>query len=277
MSAPVLALGTAWAFGVRVLGALRESPTLRVVGWHRIDDRESGLSTPLPDFESHLAILEQWGARIVRLEEGVAGLRDGTLPERAVALTFDDGYLSVLETAWPRLAARGWAATLFVSSAYIGRAKRFPWDEPDLGSRLAGESDLRSAVAAGLTLGSHTVSHRWLPSLSDRECRHELADARHALEHLVGERIISLAYPAGGWTSRVIALAEEAGYEIGVTTDRGFNRDGRKPLSLRRGVAPRDAGAFALALDGGLNYLRPIDRVRSRLRQPLQDMPAPWG
>ena len=56
-------------------GALRESLTLRVIGWHRIDDRASGLSTPLANFESHLAILEQWGACIVRLEEGVAGLR----------------------------------------------------------------------------------------------------------------------------------------------------------------------------------------------------------
>ena len=107
MRAGVRLLGSvAWPV---VAGARRVSGArgLTLVGWHRVDGRSDGLSTGVDDFQRHLDTLDAWGAQVLPLDEAVAALAAGTLPERAVALTFDDGYASVVETAWPLLRARG--------------------------------------------------------------------------------------------------------------------------------------------------------------------------
>ena len=55
-------------------------------------------------------------AQVLGLEEAVARLADGTLPARAVVLTFDDGYLDFLTTVWPALKAEGFPATVYLTT-----------------------------------------------------------------------------------------------------------------------------------------------------------------
>ena len=97
MRGGVRMLGTAArpiAAGVRRLSA---TPGLTVIGWHRVDGQQSdGLSTGVDDFRRHLDTLDDWGAHVLPLDEAVLALEAGTLPDRAVALTFDDGYASVV-------------------------------------------------------------------------------------------------------------------------------------------------------------------------------------
>ena len=53
----------------------------------------------------------------VPLQELVDALRAGQpLPDRTAAITFDDGYISIYDTAWPLLRARGWPFTVFVNT-----------------------------------------------------------------------------------------------------------------------------------------------------------------
>lgn len=252
---------------VRVLRRWRTTPALTVIGWHRVDAVGTGLSTPVHDFEAHLDVLEHWGAHVLALEEAAELLAVGALPPRAVALTFDDGYASVVETAWPLLRKRGMPASLFVVSDYLDGARTFAWDGDGTGheeSRLATSDELVLAHRDGLHLGSHTMTHPWLPGLDDAAVERELGQSREVISDLVGETVTTLAYPTGGWNRRIREAAGRAGYRIGITVTRGTNHRGSHPLSLRRAFVPHDPADLELLLNGAYTFLRPVDAVRGR-------------
>lgn len=267
MRPEVRAVGTALRPLAAAAGRLRRTPGLTLVGWHRVDDSGDDLSTPVDAFRQHLDELARWGAVVLPLEEAAARLYAGTLPDRAVALTFDDGYASVVETAWPILRERGLPATLFVVSGFLAGARRFAWDRHQRdhdGLRLSTAAEVAAAAEDGLDVGSHTVSHPWLPQLGPAELRRELAGSRDALEDLLGRAITSVAYPTGGWDPAVRRAAGDAGYRIGITVDRGLNTARRHPLSLRRAFVPHDPRDLRVLLDGGYTVLRPLDSWRRR-------------
>lgn len=243
------------------------SSWLTLIGWHRIGDAGDGLTTTLDGFRRHLDVLDDWGARVLPLDEAVARLRAGTLPPRAVVLTFDDGYASVVEQAWPILRGRRWPATMFMVSGYLDPGLRLPWDEgcPDAELvRLMSRGQLEEAAVSGLDIGSHTVNHPWLPTRDAGELRRELTDSRAQLEDLLHRRIDSVAYPAGGWTSTVRDAADRAGYTTGITVDRGINTADVDGLTLRRAFAPEAPEDLRLILDGAYSWLRPLDDWRGR-------------
>jgi peptidoglycan/xylan/chitin deacetylase (PgdA/CDA1 family) len=268
MRSAVRTLGTVARPVATAVRRLAATPGLTIIGWHRVDGaRSDGLSTGVDDYRRHLDLLDDWGATVLPLDAAVTALEAGTLPDRAVVLTFDDGYASVIETAWPVLRERGWPATLFAVSGYLTSGERFAWDrdEPhDDRHRLSSPAELRAAADQGLDIGSHTVTHPWLPRLDRDEAKRELVDSRQALEDLLGRTVSSLAYPTGGWNPEVRAIAAEAGYRIGITVDRGLNTTRVPHLSLRRSFVPHDPVDLRLVLDGGYSMLRPLDTWRSR-------------
>ena len=266
------ALGRIAVPGADIVARTRRAPSFRVLGWHRIDTGHGaggdGLSTPIADFERQLDVLASGGAQVLGLGDAVARAAAGTLPERAVVLTFDDGYASVVEEAWPRLRERGMPATFFVTSGYIGSSQRFPWDRdprvPGDLVRLVSGADVRAAAAEGLDIGSHTVTHPWLPTLSAPELERELTESRDRLEDLLGMPVTSLAYPTGGWSPAVRDVAERAGYEVAITVDRGVNQHGRDPLTLRREFAFDRPEDFAGQVRGAFDWMRPVEHWRRR-------------
>jgi peptidoglycan/xylan/chitin deacetylase (PgdA/CDA1 family) len=249
--------------GDRILPGKR----LLVLGWHRVDAHGGGVSTRRDVFERQLEVLEEWNASVLPLATATAMLDTGELPERAVCLTFDDGYASTVDTAWPLLRKRNFAASMYVVTDYLNGDRYFQWDaegHTDPRARLVDRATVRDVWSDGLTIGSHTASHPWLPHLSDAQIDDELRRSRDVLEDLLSTRIDSLAYPKGGWCTRVWHSAVRAGYTLGVTTDRGRNTRRRERLLLRRSLVPDSVEDFRLMLDGAYDWLRPVDRWRIR-------------
>ncbi len=95
--------------------------SVRVLMFHAIEDAENdfirGLSinTTPEKFAAHLDFLEKH-YRIV----SISAFNSGTLPDRAVVITFDDGLRSVYEHAFPMLRARGLSASCYLSTDVIG-------------------------------------------------------------------------------------------------------------------------------------------------------------
>lgn len=241
---------------------------LIVLGWHRIGDSDDGLTTTLPDFVSQLDMIADWGAQVLPLDEAQSLLARDELPDRALVLTFDDGYASVLEQAWPELRDRGLPATLFAVSGYLRPGMRFPWDHAHrAGSdliRLATAEELTRAADEGLNVGSHTVTHRWLPRLTQREVTDEVTRSRVELEDLLGRSVTSFAYPMGGWSPEIRDQVAQAGYQTAITVDRGCNRPAHNPHELRRSFAFDRAPDVRRQLDGAFTWARPLERWRAR-------------
>jgi peptidoglycan/xylan/chitin deacetylase (PgdA/CDA1 family) len=109
---------------------------LNVLTYHRVDEPEDapelypGLNGATPDeFEEHMRFLAS-SCRTLSLSELLAVRRgEAPLPSHAVLVTFDDGYRSVAEHAWPIMQRQGVPLTLFVPTAYPGRpGNAFWWD-----------------------------------------------------------------------------------------------------------------------------------------------------
>lgn len=99
--------------------------------YHRVARLSSDpqlLSVTPEHFVEHLDIMRQI-ATPLRLGQFVQALNDGSLPRRAVVVTFDDGYADNLHNAKPLLAHHGIPATVFVTAGYVGKEREFWWDE----------------------------------------------------------------------------------------------------------------------------------------------------
>jgi len=116
------------------------------------------------------------------------------------ALSFDDAHLDNYTTVYPLLKSLQLPATFFVPSGLQGRINGMT------------RSMVREVAESGITIGSHSITHRPLTTLSRREVETELRDSKAALEDLTGRECRELAYPYGLYDQTTMAIAESAGY-----------------------------------------------------------------
>jgi peptidoglycan/xylan/chitin deacetylase (PgdA/CDA1 family) len=167
--------------------------------------------------------------------------RGAPLPRRPVVITFDDGYRDVLWKAAPVLKRLHMHATAFVITDRIsaGDVSFLTWPL------------LKVLERQGVEIGSHTVSHLDLTTLSGAQLQHELVDSRATLEQRLGHPVRWFAYPAGRFDARVVAAARAAGYELAMTTQPGSLQDPAQPLELHRYEILDDASVATVAADVG--------------------------
>jgi peptidoglycan/xylan/chitin deacetylase (PgdA/CDA1 family) len=96
-------------------------------------------------------------------------------------------------------------------------------DVPDGESSVLGWNHLRALARDGVTLAPHSRTHPILSRLPIDRARDELVGSFEDLAREVGPPPRVLAYPAGGYSSEVVALVQESGFEIAFTTERGRN------------------------------------------------------
>jgi peptidoglycan/xylan/chitin deacetylase (PgdA/CDA1 family) len=143
---------------------------------------------------------------------------DGAIEQgnsRRVAITFDDGYISVMENASPALKQRGIPFTVFVPTGSWGQ--RPEWvrslNHPFWNERVVSKEELRAWAAEPLlTIGSHTVHHRNLLKATPEEASRELIDSKMELETVLGKPVNLFSFPHGAHNSRVVTQALDAGY-----------------------------------------------------------------
>jgi peptidoglycan/xylan/chitin deacetylase (PgdA/CDA1 family) len=221
-----------------------------VLCYHALSERfPAQLSTTPERFSRQLRSLARRGYRGITFYELVRGT-----PGRTVAVTFDDGYRSVLDLGLPILRELGWPATIFVPTDLVGGDAPMNWPGIDhwLGGKYESEllplswEQLDTLAGHGWEIGSHTSSHPHLTSLADAALSHELEASKQACERRLGRACQSLAYPYGDVDERVVAAAAKAGYETAAALPGRFGQ--RSPLRWPRvGIYHKDTQArFAL-------------------------------
>ena len=223
-----------------------------ILGYHRVADDPRGSPDPMihPDrFREQMSELRR-DFRPTPLS-GIAEASRGRAREGLpVAVTFDDGYLDVLENALPVAEELGIPVTIFVVTGALGQSHG--WDRSENANRsgkgdpgepappVVGSEHLRGLAHEPLVeVGSHTVSHRALPELPPAEATRELLGSRRTLEDLLGRPVTRFSDPHGLVTRGLPALVEEAGYARACASGGGLVSAGSDPFLLPR-VWPGD-------------------------------------
>jgi peptidoglycan/xylan/chitin deacetylase (PgdA/CDA1 family) len=196
-----------------------------------------------------MTALARAGWRTLTLEE-FAVPRTTHDARRTFLLTFDDGYASLDQHAYPLLADLGFTATTFLITDYIGKTNT--WDVQYTWNRLQhlGWAQIEQWRARGFDFASHGATHRRLTWLDDAAIETELRGSRAALTTRLGpEAGRAVAYPFGAVNSRVLGFAQRAGYELAFG---GLKGNGNSLQLPRVPVYFWDAGdvPFGLRNDG---------------------------
>lgn len=96
------------------------------------------------------------------------------------------------------------------------------------------KAEIKEMFDAGMTIGSHTITHRRLDTLSEAEQRHELKDSKEQLEAVLGKSVISLSYPYGSYNDSTLEIIQDLGYSIALGTDVGVNEGKLSLFALKR-------------------------------------------
>ncbi len=196
---------------------------------------------------------------------------------RRVVITFDDALRSVYDLGLPVLEELGAVATVYAVSQYVADGAPMAWPEvaqhlrTEHAAELKGMSaeQLREVARKGWEVGSHTVTHPWLPKLDDATLAHELRASKAQLEELLGLPMETLAYPFGAHDERVAAATASAGYEAAVTLPDRVPAWPRIPDARQRMVLPR-VGIYQL--DDERRFRLKVSRpLRVLRRSPLWD------
>ncbi|HEY2630947.1 MAG TPA: polysaccharide deacetylase family protein [Solirubrobacteraceae bacterium] len=173
------------------------------------------LSTTPERFARQLRRLDRQGYEGVTFTDAV-----GDTTGRKVAVTFDDGYRSVLRLGLPILDELEWPATIFVPTDFIGSDLPMSWMGIDrwVGGGHENEllplnwEELEALANHGWEVGSHTCSHPRLTQLDDDSLARELIVSKASCEQHLKRSCQSLAYPYGDVDARVVRASAAAGY-----------------------------------------------------------------
>ena len=168
-------------------------------------------------FAAHLDALDTPSLRAATLRELIAAPTPGSF-----VLTFDDGHISNHRVAFPMLAARGWSGCFFIIANRVGAPDALGWKE------------LREMAAAGMEIGSHSLTHTFLHRATAADIRREFGESKRILEDGLGQAIEFAALPYGSGFPGLGALISELGYRGFCTSQPGLVSSHSDPFALPR-------------------------------------------
>lgn len=176
-------------------------------------------------FQQEMAWLYAHHFHTVTLDQLYDAMRyHAPLPSRPVVITFDDGHVSNYTMALPILKKYHFVATEFVVTGAINR--------PGFLSR---QQLLEMQNSGVFTIGCHTVHHPYLAKLPPDKVKYEVTASKQELQQLLGRPVEFFCYPYGSYNKQVVAIVQQAGYKLAVTSNFGYAStkwNGR--LTLRR-------------------------------------------
>ena len=216
-----------------------------VLMWHNLAEESSGdMTISVDTFRAQIEALHEAGFRTVSLQQLYDYVHFGTeLPGKPIVLTFDDGYFSNYEYAFPILQEYDMQATIFAIGVSVGKDTYKDTDHamtPHFGA-----DEAREMVDSGLiSVQSHTFDmHQWppfedgnaqvretlLPFDGEADADYEaaveadFAESRELLESITGQPVNALAFPEGAYVTLTQDALRSAGAELTFTTVRAVN------------------------------------------------------
>lgn len=200
----------------RLLRGKKEIPILM---YHRVvrnkkEAGKEGIYITQDKFEWQMRYLFKKGYKTITFNE-YKGYED-----KAVILTFDDGYEDNYAIVFPILRKYNFKAVIFL----VPGLKENLWDkdkplEPRL--KLLSEDQILEMSRYGFEFGSHSLTHPHLTRINEEGAIEEIFKSKEKLERLLKCKVISFAYPYGELNEKIKDIIRLAGYKYAVTTDYG--------------------------------------------------------
>jgi len=175
------------------------------------------------DFEAQIKYLADKGYKTISLQEYFNHkVKKRPFPPRSIIITFDDGHYSNYHLGFPILREHGFKAAFFVIADRVDRQHHLT------------RAQIKEMADNGMEIGSHGLTHKYLPQMDDREIQHELSESRRILETRTDKQVEYFAFPGGHYNRNVLMSLKSSGYKGACSCLQGFNDLETNPYLLKR-------------------------------------------
>lgn len=158
---------------------------------------------PVKLFEKQMRELAEDGYQSLLFEE----VQNLDALKKYVIITFDDGLKGNYHYALPILKKYGLRATFFVCVNSIGSKRFMKWTE------------LVKLIDHGMSVQSHTMSHRPLHNLNENDISLELRESKRIIENQLKNHVNAISLPHGSYSEGALKIAAQEGYKFICTSD----------------------------------------------------------
>jgi len=183
-------------------------------------NKPSKISITQGDFKAQMKYLKENNYHVITLDQLLDFLDyKEQIPEKSVVITFDDGWSSVYDFAFPILKKYGFPATIFIYTDFIGGGKAMSWKQ------------IKELSEAGFDIQCQTKTHRNLtvPKKNEsfkeyfKSLEMEISYPKKLFKKKLNKECECLAYPYGITNNLVIAMLKKHGYRAAFTVEQESN------------------------------------------------------
>lgn len=199
------------------------SADVPILLYHHVGNKADDRYYVAPDaFEQQMHWMYEHGYTTITVSQlAEVLLHGGTLPERPVVITFDDGMEDVYTTAFPIMQRYGFVGTFYLVVTYLG------------GEEFVTVDQVFEMIHAGWEIGTHSMTHLSLVTYAS-QMNYQLVESRTWLEKTFGVPVNTVAYPFGEADTNVFERTSRYGFTAGVGLGTGYNQDINKIFYLVR-------------------------------------------
>ncbi len=214
-----------------------EEKAVSVLIYHQVlpDPAEPGETMiSIEKFKEQMRYLSDHGYTTITVAALVAFMKGGEVPEKAIVLTFDDGWKSVKDVI-SILKDYGFKASFWLIPRSGVGYPYLDWSEI---VNIDKDPDFE--------IGAHSMNHPWegeslatwvegkTPGKTLEDAAYEVRESKKILEERLQRRVPYFAWPKGQYNEKLISVAKDAGYEALLTVEDGANRHGDDPFRIKR-------------------------------------------
>ncbi len=198
---------------------LNKSSIVSLLLYHDFVERipRTEMMVSVPTFRAQMQALKDANIPVIPLSDVLAWKRgEKNIPDAAVVITIDDGWLGAHQFAYPILKEFGYPFTLYIYKKYVGGA-----------GRSMTVAQIKEMLDHGAELGSHSVSHQAMalmgrgrsPEQYQAWLTEEIVESKRWLEETFQVPCRTFAYPYGSKNPAIVKQVLDAGYEAAVTVN----------------------------------------------------------
>lgn len=197
--------------------------------------KEARYACPPPQFKQHMQLLREENFTPISLSQAGAAITSGkAVPDNAVVVTLDDGFMDNYEFAFPIFQQSSIPATIFLTTGHLARYNQWMRSKDYPERPMMNWNQIREMDNHGIDFGAHTVSHPRLTELDYSQAKIEIKNSKNDIEDNLSKPCPHFAYPYGLFRNETKKIVEETGFSLACSTRSGFNNESRDPFILHR-------------------------------------------